>query len=76
MSGGWTANAQVPHEPVLLCYAVAGSLDLPTGVRQQILESDTAAQRLEILAPLLKRGNEIIRDEVIKRNPFQGPRLN
>lgn len=76
LSGGWTANAQLPQEPVLLSYAVAGSLDLPTGVRQQILESATAAQRLEILAPLLKTGNEILLEEIVKRNPFQGPRLN
>ncbi len=76
LSGGWTANAQLPREPVLLSYALAGSLDIPTGVRQQILESATAAQRLEILAPLLKRGNEILHEEVVKRNPFQGPRLN
>ena len=76
LSGGWTANAQLPREPVLLSYALAGSLDLPTGIRQQILETATAAQRLEILAPLLKTGNEILLEEVVKRNPFQGPRLN
>ena len=76
LSGGWTANANLPQEPVLLSYALAGSLDLPTGIRQQLLESATAALRLEILAPLLKRGNEILLEEVAKRNPFQGPRLN
>ena len=76
LSGGWTANAQLPQDPVLLSYALAGSLDIPTGVRQQILESATAAHRLEVLAPLLKRGNEILQEEVVKRNPFQGPRLN
>jgi len=41
-----------------------------------LLESSDAAQRLEILAPLLKTGNELLHDEVVKRNPFQGPRLN
>ena len=76
LSGGWTANAQPPPEPVLLSYALAGSLDLPTVIRQQLLESSDAAQRLEILAPLLKTGNELLHDEVVKRNPFQGPRLN
>lgn len=76
LSGGWTANAQPPRDPVLISYAVAGSLELPTSVRQQILESETASQRLEILAPLLKTGNEILQEEVVKRNPFRGPRLN
>lgn len=76
LSGGWTAGAQLPQDPVLLSYAVAGSLDVPTAVRQQILESATAAHRLEILGPLLRKGNEILQEEVVKRNPFQGPRLN
>ena len=76
LSGGWTANAQPPRDPVLISYAVAGSLELPTSVRQQILESETASQRLEILVPLLKTGNEILQEEVVKRNPFRGPRLN
>ena len=76
LSGGWTANAQPPRDPVLISYAVAGSLELPTSVRQQILESETASQRLEILAPLLKTGNEILQEEVVKRNPFRGSRLN
>ena len=76
LSGGWTASAQLPQDPVLLSYALAGSLDIPTMIRQQLLESATAAHRLEILAPLLKRGNEILQEEVVKRNPFQGPRLN
>ena len=35
LSGGWTAAAQPPPEPVLLSYALAGSLDLPTVIRQQ-----------------------------------------
>ena len=76
LSGGWTANAQPPRDPVLISYAVAGSLELPSSVRQQILESETASHRLEILAPLLKTGNELLQEEVAKRNPFQGPRLN
>ena len=76
LSGGWTANAQPPRDPVLISYAVAGSLELPTSVRQQILESETASHRLEILAPLLKTGNELLQEEVAKRNPFRGPRLN
>lgn len=76
LSGGWTANADLPEDPVLLSYAVASSLDIPTDVRQQILESATAAQRLETLVPLLSKGNEILQEEVVKRNPFQGPRLN
>ena len=76
LSGGWTANAEIPEDPITLGYGVASNLDLPRSVRQDLLELDTAGQRLERLLPLLKRGNEALLEQVIKRNPFQGPRLN
>ena len=76
LSGGWTANAEIPQDPITLGYGVASNLDLPRSIRQDLLELDTAGQRLERLLPLLKRGNEALLEQVIKRNPFQGPRLN
>ena len=80
LSGGWTAQADVPGDPVILSFAVASSLasgiDLPRDVKQELLELPTAGQRLEKLLPLLNRGNELLADEVTKRNPFKGPRLN
>lgn len=76
LTGGWSARDNPPQDPVTLSYAVAGSLDLPNDVRQTVLEAPTASQRLERLLPLLTKGNEILKAEVTKRNPFQGPRLN
>lgn len=76
LSGGWTAQAEVPQDPVLLSFSVASTLDLPRDVRQELLELPTADNRLERLLPLLKQGNEALLKEVVKRNPFQGPRLN
>ena len=76
LSGGWTAQAGVPQDPVPLSYGVASTLDLPRHVRQELLELSTAGERLERLLPLLQRGNEALTKEVVKRNPFQGPRLN
>ena len=80
LSGGWTAEPDFPDEPVRLSYAVASalvtSIPLPTDIKQQLLETDTAKERLERLLPLVKRGNEALREEVAKRNPFRGPRLN
>ena len=76
LTGGWSARTDPPQDPVALSYGAAGSLDLPNDVRQSLLEAPTASQRLERLLPLLTKGNEILRDEVTKRNPFQGPRLN
>jgi len=76
LTGGWTAQVDVPQHPVPLSYSVASTLDLTRQVRQQLLELPTAGERLERLLPLLKRGNEALQQEVVKRNPFKGPRLN
>jgi Lon protease-like protein len=76
LAGGWTGRAEVPEDPVRLSYSVATNLDLPRQVRQELLELPTADQRLERLLPLIKKGNQTLQEEVVKRNPFQGPRLN
>lgn len=76
LTGGWTANAEIPQDTITLAYGVASNLDLPRHIRQELLELGTAVQRLERLLPLLKRGNEVLLEQVAKRNPFQGPRLN
>ena len=80
LSGGWSAQAETPEDPVQLSFAIASSLAtsiaLPGDTRQELLESSTAKERLERLLPLLNQGNEVLTEEVAKRNPFQGPRLN
>ena len=76
LTGGWTANPEIPQDSITLAYGVASNLDLPPSIRQGLLEMATADQRLERLLPLLKRGNEALLEQVAKRNPFQGPRLN
>jgi Lon protease-like protein len=76
LAGGWSAGGDSPTDPSELSYRVASSLDLPTNLRQTLLEAPTAGQRLERLLPLLVKGNETLATEVAKRNPFQGPRLN
>jgi len=76
LTGGWTARAEVPADPVRLSYGVAANLELPRHLRQQVLELATARERLELLLPSLKQGIEALRQEVVKRNPYQGPRLN
>jgi Lon protease-like protein len=76
LTGGWTARSETPADPVRLSYEVAANLDLPRQVRQQVLELATARERLEFLLPSLKQGIEALRQEVVKRNPYQGPRLN
>lgn len=80
LSGGWTAQVEVPEDPVRLSFAVSASLatsiELPRDTRQELLETSNARQRLDKLLPLLKRGNAMLTEAVAKRNPFQGPRLN
>jgi Lon protease-like protein len=76
LAGGWAAQVNVPHDPVRLSFAVASTTDLPTDIRQQLLQTPTAQERLERLLPLLQRANEILQQELVNRNPFQGPRLN
>jgi Lon protease-like protein len=76
LTGGWTDRVAVPQDPVRLSYAVAANLELPNDVRQELLELSTAGERLERLLPLLKDGNRTLQEEVARRNPFRGPRLN
>lgn len=76
LAGGWTAHAETPQDPIRLSYRVASSIDLPGQVRQQLLDAATARERLEQLLPLLRRSNEALQQEIAKRSPFKGHRLN
>ncbi len=76
LSGGYTAQVDVPENPVDLSYMIAANLDAPIPVRQELLEAPTAGDRLNRLVPLLKRRNHALQEELDKRNPFRGPRLN
>ena len=76
LAGGWSSHAQAAQDPVRLSYLVASSIDLPGQIRQQLLDAATAQERLKQLLPLLTRSNEALQQEIVKRSPFQGPRLN
>ena len=76
LTGGYTSRVSVPEDPVALSYAIAANLDLEPPLRQSLLVTETAATRLSDLVPLLKQGNEALRERIVKQNPFQGPRLN
>ncbi len=76
LTGGYTSRVTVPEDPVELSYTIAANLDLETHLRQSLLVTETAATRLADLIPLLKQGNENLRERIAKQNPFQGPRLN
>ena len=76
LSGGYTSEVTIPEDPVELSYMIAANLDAPTPVRQELLEVPTASDRLNRLIPLLKRRNHALQEEIERRNPFRGPRLN
>ncbi|MCY4365219.1 MAG: LON peptidase substrate-binding domain-containing protein [Chloroflexi bacterium] len=80
LAGAWNAPVEVPENPLNLSFeavsTLTGSIELPQGMRQDLLEVETASERLSQLLPLLKRANELISEQVDKNNPYRGPRLN
>jgi hypothetical protein len=76
LTGGYTSRVEIPEDPIDLSYAIAANLELEPHLRQSLLVTETAATRLSDLIPLLKQGNEVMRERIAKQNPFQGPRLN
>ena len=76
LAGGYASDVTMPEDPVELSYTIASSLNLQGHVRQALLESPSAATRLAHLIPLIKRGNHDLKEEIVKRNPYKGPRLN
>ena len=69
-------RAPVPADPISLSYTIAHYLDLPRIAKQRLLEIPTAGERLKYEIPLLEGATERVREELVKRNPYQGPRLN
>ena len=76
LAGGYASEVEMPEDPVELSYTIAGSLNLQGHVRQALLESPSASARLAHLIPLVKRGNHDLKEEIARRNPYKGPRLN
>ena len=80
VAGGWNSRVELPEEPSQLSAEVIASLssstEVPTEVRQRLLETPGLQSRLELLLPILKRGNELMQEKAEKSNPFHGYRLN
>lgn len=80
LAGSWNAPVQIPEDPLDLSFEAASTLtssvELPQGIRQEILEVETVADRLIRLLPLLQRANELIQEQLAKNNPYRGPSLN
>ena len=76
LAGGYASDVTMPKDPVELSYTIAASFNLQGPVRQALLESPSASARLAHLIPLITRGNHALKEEIAKRNPYKGPRLN
>ena len=74
--GDWMRQANVPREVGLLSYAVAQYLELPAKAKQRLLELPSTGERLHYEIPLLEGAIQRINEELAKRNPYTGPRLN
>ena len=80
LAGSWNAPVTITEDPLQLSFdtvaTLTSSIELPQGLRQELLEAPNAQARLEKLLPLLRRSNELIKEQVEKSNPYRGPRLN
>ncbi len=76
LRGGWMRSAAPPSDPAVLSYSIAHYLDLPAIAKQRLLEVPQAGERLQYEIPLLQGAVQRLREETVKRNPYQGPRLN
>ena len=76
LRGGWIRQPEVPDSPGPLSFSIAHYLELPALAKQRLLEVTVSGERLKYEVPLLEGATQRIRDELIKRSPYQGPRLN
>ena len=76
LRGGWTRHADVPDDVGRLSYAIAHYLELPPIAKQRLLEIPLIGERLHFEIPLLEGATRKAREDLVKRNPYQGARLN
>ncbi len=76
LRGGWMRSAVTPDDPSVLSYSIAHYLDLPVIAKQRLLEVPHSGERLRYEVSLLQGANQRLREETVKRNPYQGQRLN
>ena len=76
LRGGWMRQADVAEDPGPLSYSVAQYLELPSRARQRLLEVPFIGERLQYEVPLLEGANQRVLEEIVKRSPYKGPRLN
>ena len=76
LRGGWIRQGSIPEEAGQLSYSIAQYLELPSRAVQRLLEVPFIGERLQYELPLLEGANERMKEELAKRSPYKGPRLN
>ena len=76
LQGGWLRDAGISGDAITLSYTIAQHLELPAKARQRLLELPQADERLRYEIPLLEGANQSLRERIVKRTPYEGPRLN
>ena len=67
MSGGWTGDPSLPHDPTALSYYVPKLLRIDLTERQQLLETATTADRLGVEALMLQARVDALKARVSAR---------
>ena len=76
LQGGWVRQAHGPADPGALSHTVAHYMELPAMAKQRLLEIAFIGERIHYEVPLLEGANLRLREQVMGRSPFKGPRLN
>lgn len=76
LRGGWMRQATVPDDAGQLSYAIAQYLELPARARQGLLELALTGERLQYEIPLLEGACQRLQENLVKRSPYKGARLN
>ena len=76
LQGGWTRKTTIDQAAGQLSYSIAHYLELPPQAKQRLLELPSTEERLYYEIPLLEGANKRIREELMKRSPYKGAKLN
>ena len=76
LHGGWSRQDDVPADAGRLSYSIAQYLEIPSRAKQRLLELPFTGERLQYEIPILEGANQRIKEELVKRSPYRGARLN
>ena len=76
LQGGWSSQNDIPADAGRLSYSIAQYLEIPSRAKQRLLELPFIGERLQYEIPLLEGANQRIKEELVRRSPYKGARLN